>query len=159
MLHFITTKEGYDNIIYHPKARVKFRYNPNRDFSDEISKEVMDKIDHAKLLDYGIIETPFGRTLFEKLSSGCQALLLAIKEKDNDVWVSFASAGDNVIELAFDLSKRFNLDLYIYLSGGSIAKGLHHDFEINGKVFKDSCFCLEINKIVSLQEEAEFGEF
>ena len=155
MLHIIT-KINSENVSAYPKSVMKLKYSFDTEFSDELSKLVMKEIDNAEILMDKVIKTPFGVTTMDNLSSGCQSLLLAIKEKDNDVWIDFTCAGGNVVELALKICRDYNLDLYIYYNNYTCFGG-KYDFEIDGKVYRDDYFTFAMNHIVGVNSEEGDG--
>lgn len=90
----------------------------------------IDKVEYFKG-DY--IETPFGGTSCDKLSSGCKALLLAVTLPN--IWINFLEAGDNVLKLALDISNTIDIHI-VYDQKIVSAKHRDMDIKLNGRVIK-----------------------
>ena len=73
-------------------------------------KEVCSTIDNISYIKGAYIETPFGATSIDDLSTGCKALLLAILLSAEDIIVSFVESGENV--LSFALRKGYKINIY-----------------------------------------------
>lgn len=74
-------------------------------------KEAMLVIDSAKYLENGMIETPFGRTEVQNLSSGCKTLILLNhrKELGNPI-INIGECGKNVLDYIFKMD---NIDILL----------------------------------------------
>lgn len=93
---------------------------------DKIVNKILEEIDGAHIISNDIVETKFGRTIITNLSTGCKALLIAAKK--SGLIVNFTEAGNNVVELAVELSK--DIDMHIY-TRNRIAFHKNHNFIIN----------------------------
>ena len=82
-------------------------------FSDNVYNYIMKSIDGISNRKGDYIETVFGSTSMDKLSTGCKAVLLAYYYRNNkDILVNIVECGDNAIEILFKLSKKY--DIYVY---------------------------------------------
>lgn len=153
MLHVKTSGEGLNRYVRNPKAELYLRFSTRDDFKDDLSSLVMKEIDGAYIVDGDCIRTPFGSTVFTNLSTGCQSLLVALKENDGNTWTSFLGAGDNVIELALKICRDYNLDLYVVLNRAPFVMSFDtYTFEINSIVYKDVSFLQTMSKVLYEEE-------
>ena len=74
-------------------------------------KYIISSIDKALPKDDSILISQFGEMNIINLSSGCKALLIAIVF--NDLIVNFTEAGDNILDLALELSNKYNFNILI----------------------------------------------
>lgn len=97
---------------------------------DPIVNKILQEIDGAHIISDDIVETKFGRTLVMNLSTGCKALLVAVKNPG--LIVNFIEAGNNVNKLALELSDK--LDIKIYTKNALIfSKHLDRIVNFDGK--------------------------
>lgn len=90
----------------------QLKYN-NELFEDDVSLFIMKYIDSVSFKKGDYIETPFGSTSMDNLSSGCKALLLAYYYRNKkDVLVNILECGENAIELLFELAKTMDISVY-----------------------------------------------
>lgn len=94
----------------------------------KLFKSVISKIDNAEYIPDNIIETPFGRTVINDLSSGCKALLIALTFPE--YITNFTEAGDNVLKLAVEYSKTREINIFIQKP---IIGDLRYKIKLNGQ--------------------------
>ena len=93
---------------------------------DEAINKILKTIDCAHIIDGNVVETKFGVTTLSNLSTGCKALIIALLNPG--LTVNFTEVGDNVVELAVELSK--NRDLHVY-TRNSVVFGKNLDTVVN----------------------------
>lgn len=94
--------------------------------TDEAINKILKTIDSAHLINGNVVETKFGVTTLSNLSTGCKALIIALLNPS--LIVNFTEVGDNVVELAVELSK--NRDLHVY-TRNSVVFGKNLDTVVN----------------------------
>lgn len=94
--------------------------------TDEAINKILKTIDGAHIIAGNVVETKFGVTTLSNLSTGCKALIIALLNPG--LTVNFTEVGDNVVELAFELSK--NRDLHVY-TRNSVVFGKNLDTVVN----------------------------
>lgn len=82
-------------------------YTSNEEFTEE-EKEMIEKIDHAKITEDKHIETKYGLGTVRNLSSGCKTYLNVVKNPEKVVNVD--ECGGNVLDELFSLD---NIHLYM----------------------------------------------
>lgn len=107
MLYIINYKNN-TNIIY--DVEQTFFLNKHIIKREALYGKIVKSIDNVLEFKGDYIETPFGGTSIESLSSGAKALLLAVNKQDH--WVNFLEAGENVMNLAVEISR--DIDLHIF---------------------------------------------
>ncbi|MBR1455091.1 MAG: DUF4869 domain-containing protein [Lachnospiraceae bacterium] len=94
---------------------------------------VVKTIDNAKVLSKNsrtcVIETPFGSTAAENLSTGCKSLIIALANPD--IVVNFNEVGGNVLDLAFELCR--DRDINIWLNKPLTTKYSYEPLIFNGE--------------------------
>lgn len=84
---------------------------------DDIDCMILEKVDSAKLLDKGIgtVQTPFGVTSIESLSTGCKAVLLYryFVKHSEPVMLSVIECGTNALNVLFSLPQSDTVKLYL----------------------------------------------
>lgn len=94
--------------------------------TDEAINKILKTIDGAHIINGNVVETKFGVTTLSNLSTGCKALIIALLNPG--LTVNFTEVGDNVVELAVELSK--NRDLHVY-TRNSVVFGKNLDTVVN----------------------------
>ena len=94
--------------------------------TDEAINKILKTIDGAHIINGNVVETKFGVTTLSNLSTGCKALIIAWLNPS--LIVNFTEVGDNVVELAVELSK--NRDLHVY-TRNSVVFGKNLDTVVN----------------------------
>ena len=94
--------------------------------TDEAINKILKTIDGAHIINGNVVETKFGVTTLSNLSTGCKALIIAWL--NTSLTVNFTEVGDNVVELAVELSK--NRDLHVY-TRNSVVFGKNLDTVVN----------------------------
>lgn len=94
--------------------------------TDEAINKILKTIDGAHIIAGNVVETKFGVTTLSNLSTGCKALIIALLNPG--LTVNFTEVGDNVVELAVELSK--NRDLHVY-TRNSVVFGKNLDTVVN----------------------------
>ena len=94
--------------------------------TDESINKILKTIDGAHIINGNVVETKFGVTTLSNLSTGCKALIIAWL--NTSLTVNFTEVGDNVVELAVELSK--NRDLHVY-TRNSVVFGKNLDTVVN----------------------------
>lgn len=94
--------------------------------TDEAINKILKTIDGAHIINGNVVETKFGVTTLSNLSTGCKALIIALLNQG--LTVNFTEVGDNVVELAVELSK--NRDLHVY-TRNSVVFGKNLDTVVN----------------------------
>ena len=92
-------------------------------------RDIIRSIDKAAYVSNDTIRTAYGITGIHNLSSGCKALLIATAYPTYKV--NFEEAGDNVIELAVELSKKYNIQI-VFNRTAAIKNG-DTEIEFNGE--------------------------
>lgn len=82
-------------------------------FNKDVYKKIMRKIDKAELLDTDLIETPFGKTTLNNLSTGCKTVILSVFLSEDNVFIPLGECGNNALSVLFELSKQYNLKGYV----------------------------------------------
>lgn len=74
-------------------------------------KYYMNVIDEAQYMGDGYINTPFGKTEIQNLSTGCKTLILLnhMRELNNPV-INIGECGKNVLDIIFDMD---NISVYL----------------------------------------------
>lgn len=106
------------------------------DMLDDIGKAVMNDIDSAILLDSnnGCIETPFGITCIENMSTGCKTVLNYMYADESYEYINVNGCGENALELLFKI-----IDSGIYknrkliLFNHNVGECSHRDYNIHYK--------------------------
>lgn len=137
----ITSKEPTENYIRGVDA--EFDVMIKARMFNNLSLEVMKKVDNAELLDknLGTIKTPYGITDITHLSTGCKTVLLYLNmpDEDKNCILNISQAGPNALEVLFDcvdLLKDSNSKFYLGYAGG-LRHMKKHTFSINGIVCND----------------------
>ena len=94
--------------------------------TDEAINKILKTIDGANIINGNVVETKFGVTTLSNLSTGCKALIIAWLNQS--LTVNFTEVGDNVVELAVELSKDRVLHLY---TRNSVVFGKNLDTVVN----------------------------
>ena len=94
--------------------------------TDEAINKILKTIDGANIINGNVVETKFGVTTLSNLSTGCKALIIAWLNQS--LTVNFTEVGDNVVELAVELSK--DRDLHVY-TRNSVVFGKNLDTVVN----------------------------
>lgn len=127
---YITNKICDDNFI--DEVDIYFNYYALKYIEhSDLVKRIINDIDGAKWLGGDIIETRHGKTIIQNISSGCKALIIAVLNPN--LTVSFIEAGNNVFELALELSK--SMEIHIYTQNRVVIKHNHScNVNFNGKI-------------------------
>lgn len=127
MLYVKTKLSKEDEKRFIDDVEVYFRYFLMDDIEpNDLVNKILLEIDGATNLKGRYIDSRFGGTCTENLSSGCKALLIAVYNQDKIV--NFTEAGINVVKLAVELSQ--TMDLHIYTQN-IITFAKHRDVIIN----------------------------
>lgn len=94
--------------------------------TDKAINKILKTIDGAHIINGNVVETKFGVTTLSNLSTGCKALIIAWLNPS--LTVNFIEVGDNVVELAVELSK--SRDLHVY-TRNSVVFGKNLDTVVN----------------------------
>lgn len=81
-------------------------------FNEKIYTDIMKSIDNVQYRDDDIIETAFGKTLIDNLSTGCKAAILSVFYNKTDTIVSIDECGTNAIMVLFRLASKIDLSVY-----------------------------------------------
>lgn len=81
-------------------------------FKEKIYTDIMKSIDNVQYRDDDIIETAFGKTLIDNLSTGCKAVILSVFFHKTDTIVSIDECGTNAIIVLFRLASKIDLSVY-----------------------------------------------
>lgn len=85
----------FDYMIYTDKIRM-----------DNIDKEIVKKIDKAKVREDGLMDTPFSNGVsIDRLSTGCKTLILANHLGTNQI-INISQCGNNALNMLFNLDNK-----------------------------------------------------
>lgn len=128
-------------VIYsNDKAFRKLKYNTG--FINRYSNIIYD-VDRAIIIDDKLlkIQTPYGITSVDDLSTGCKTLLNicyifeAYEENDTRAVVNVNECGNNILEKIFDIVE--GTSIYLYISHDTTAVDDRHKFILNGSKLED----------------------
>ncbi len=100
-------------------------------FNTEIYHKIMNLIDNAVYIENDIVETPFGRTTLNNLSTGCKTVMLLIMLSKEKVFIPITECGINAINCIYELSNK--IDLYTYTNYGFLLDNRNAICIIDGK--------------------------
>lgn len=127
MLYISTSIDSIDKSKFVDDVDIYFNFDlANNLKSDKIIDRILEVIDGAHIINGNVVETKFGVTTLSNLSTGCKALIIALLNPG--LTVNFTEVGDNVVELAVELSK--NRDLHVY-TRNSVVFGKNLDTVVN----------------------------
>ena len=113
MLTIITNSNTDFKRIYDVESHFKALMNIGEKFNDDIYTKIMQHIDNINQRDGGYIVTRFGGTDISNLSSGCKAVILAVRYRNSDKAVSVDECGDNALKVLFKISEKMDLTVYV----------------------------------------------
>lgn len=127
MLYINTSLDSIDKSKFVDDVDIYFNFDlANNLKSDKIIDRILEVIDGAHIIAGNVVETKFGVTTLSNLSTGCKALIIAYLNPR--LTVNFILVGDNVIELAVEISKDNDLNIY---TRNSVVFGKNLDTVIN----------------------------
>lgn len=129
MLRVITDARLLNNKEYVRDVVAYFDNEYESIICNEYFEYVIKNIDKSERIAQDVIRTPFGVTTVENISTGSKALLVALSEPG--LVVNFLETGDNVLNLALDMSDHY--DMTIYLDKPVVVKKCDIEIEINNK--------------------------
>lgn len=74
--------------------------------------EIMKSIDNIKNRKGSFIETPFGKTSIDNLSTGCKTALLCKLNRNKNIAINITECGANALKEIFKHSKEENIILF-----------------------------------------------
>lgn len=112
MLHVLTNPNSIEKNRYIHDVELAFNSEIEEEavIDDTLIRSIMQEIDGASVLENKKIVTKIGKAHIKDLSSGCKALILAIKFPNKIV--NFTEAGNNVVRLAVELSQQLDISIY-----------------------------------------------
>ena len=111
----IKTGKDIDSIkkINDIESRFRTLVNNGEYFSDNVYTEIMVQIDGVISRDDKVIETRFGKTTLESLSTGCKSILLALFYEKTGIYVRIDECGENALKVLYSLAKGKDINVYI----------------------------------------------
>ena len=139
----IYTSKVAKNKIEDVESRFELLIKTGEKFEDDIYTQVMQQIDGVISRDNEIIETKFGKTLINNLSTGCKSVILMIFYRDSNYFVNIDDCGDNAIKIVFSLGDSMNIKAFtashIKINGDNITCMLNDHLCVGGyNIFKKS---------------------
>ena len=137
MIEIVTDlKMCNDNILFDNEAYFFENVSLEHDSKYEF---VLEGIDNAKILDYdtGLVQTPFGLTSFEQLSTGCKTVLNYLhlrKHGSRYSYLNITECGANALNVLFELCETDD-GIGFYLGHDeNLANIGPHEFSVNGRL-------------------------
>lgn len=116
-------------------------------FTDEIYTEIMKKIDKISYRKGNFIQTPFGETHIDNISTGCKAVCLAYYyHNQKNILINISECGNNALDVLFNLNN--SLNYYLYINRGFNLEKLSYFCYINN-IFVNGSFNIYM-RLVSL---------
>lgn len=107
---YIYTKRPLDNVFVEDVEN--YFYLKYKDiYKYSITLEIIKEIDKAEVVGSDVLRTRFGTTNLLNISSGSKALLIAITQTNKIV--NFIEAGQNIFDKALELSKQYDMHIYM----------------------------------------------
>ena len=111
MLYIKTKPTGIPISQYFRDAESSFLLLKEEIVQNPLLPEVLKAIDGSTVLFDDIIETKYGRTLIEKVSTSCKCCLLALTYPDK--WINFLEAGPKAISYVVGLSDKYDMHIVV----------------------------------------------